>query len=95
MFSHPAITAAVADQHHRDLIAQADAYRLARAARQGSSGRPARPRPALTMRRLVIAAAAGCAALTVFTLSPAGAAHSSAGHHHRCAPAVASQCRWA
>jgi hypothetical protein len=92
MSSYPFITAAVADQRRRDLIAQADAYRLARAARQGSGGRPFRSRTALTMRRLVIAAAAGCAALTVFTLSPAGAAHPSAMpmHFHRYAPAAAS-----
>ncbi len=92
MSSHPSITAAVADQHRRDLIAQADAYRLARAARQGNGGRPFLPRPALTIRRLVTAAAAGCTALTVMTLSPAGAAHPSAMHPaHRFAPAAASQ----
>lgn len=94
MSSHPSITAAAADQHRRDLIAQADAYRLARAARQGSGGRPARPRPALTLRRLVTAAAAGCTALTVITLSPAGAAHPSAMQAHFHAPAAASQSRW-
>jgi hypothetical protein len=95
MSSYPFITAAVADQHRRDLIAQADAYRLARAARQGG-GRPFLPRPALTMRRLVTAAAAGCAALSVFTLSPAGAAHPSAMHpDHKYAQTAASHRRWA
>ena len=45
MFMHPAITAAVADQHRRDLIAQADADRLARTARQGRPRRPASRTP--------------------------------------------------
>lgn len=96
MSSYSSITAAVADQHRRDLIAQADAYRLARAARQGSGGRPVLSRPALTIRRLVIAAV-GCAAAAVVTLAPpAGAAHPSAhvfAHHF--VRAAASQVRWA
>jgi hypothetical protein len=96
MSNHPSITAAAADQHCRDLIAHADAYRLARAARQGSGGRPFRSRPALTLRRLVTAAAAACTALTLFTLSPAGAAHPSAMQAHFNAPTAASHFnRWA
>jgi hypothetical protein len=58
MSMHPAITVAVANQHHRDLITQADAYRLARTARQG------RPRsqvsPFLTTKRVITTAAAAC-----------------------------------
>jgi hypothetical protein len=41
MFPHPYITAKVAEERRRDLIAHADAYRLARAAREG---RPAERR---------------------------------------------------
>jgi hypothetical protein len=37
MFTNPTITAALAEQHRRDMLAQADAGRLARAARQGRS----------------------------------------------------------
>jgi hypothetical protein len=43
MFTHLAITTAVAKQHRRDLIAQADDYRLARAARQGRPPPPCQP----------------------------------------------------
>jgi hypothetical protein len=75
---HPAITAAVANQHRRDLITQADAYRLARTARQG------RPRsqvsPFLTTKRVIITAAAACTAAARFMLTPAGPAHASAHH---------------
>jgi hypothetical protein len=85
MSMHPAITAALADQHRRDLITRADAYRLARTARQG------RPRHAasafLTARRVVITAAAACTAAAVLMLTPAGPAHASA--QHMTAPAVA------
>ena len=35
MYLHPEITAKFAEQRRRDLIAEADAYRLARAAREG------------------------------------------------------------
>jgi hypothetical protein len=44
MSMHPTITAALADQHRRDMIARAEAHRIARAARAG------RPAPARTMR---------------------------------------------
>jgi hypothetical protein len=77
MSSYPAITAAIADQHRNDLIAQADAYRLSREARQGGTARPSRP--VLTARRLVAAAAAGCTAAAVFLLGPAAAAHAASG----------------
>jgi hypothetical protein len=84
MSMHPAITAAVANQHRRDLITQADAYRLARTARQG------RPRsqvsPFLTTKRVIITAAGGGPAPARFMLTPAGPAHASA--HHVAGPAV-------
>jgi hypothetical protein len=35
MFTHPTITAALADQHRRDLTARAEKYRTARATRPG------------------------------------------------------------
>jgi len=79
MFTHPTITEAIASQRRRDLIAQADAYRLARVAR---STRPARPgrfprarRPASLAqpaRRAVTAAAAVFAAAAVLIAAPAG-----------------------
>ena len=56
MYTHPTITAALAEQHRRDLMSQASAARQARAARQGSSRNPAR-RP-LIIRALRTAAAA-------------------------------------
>jgi hypothetical protein len=40
MFTHPAITQALASERRRDLIAQADTYRLARAARSSTPSRP-------------------------------------------------------
>jgi hypothetical protein len=98
MSSYPALTAAVADQHRRDLITQADAYRLARAARAGSGGGSSLPRrPALTVRRLVAAAAAGCTAVTLFTLSPAASSAHPSAHvfSHHFARTAASQFRWA
>jgi hypothetical protein len=42
MFANPQIAAAIAEQHHRDLTAAAEAARLARAAR---GSHPARRRP--------------------------------------------------
>jgi hypothetical protein len=46
MYRHPSMTAALAEQHRRDLINRAESYRLARAART-SRAAPARhaPRP--------------------------------------------------
>jgi hypothetical protein len=79
MFTHPVITEALASQHRRDLMAQADAYRLVRAARggtpngPGSSRKTRRPvnlaRPA---KRAVTAAAAVFAATAVLMAVPAG-----------------------
>jgi hypothetical protein len=85
MSTYPAITAAIASQHRRDLIAQAGAARLARTASQGRTARQGRSgRPALSARRL-ITAAAGCTAAAVLLLSPAAAGDSwasPAGTHH-------------
>lgn len=79
MFTHPAITEALASQRRRDLIAQAEAYRLARAARVGSPARSARfrraGRPAglaQPARRAVTTAAAVFAAAAVLMASPVG-----------------------
>jgi hypothetical protein len=70
MSMHPTITAALAEQHRRDLTARADTYRTARAARAASPA-PARPvriipnliaaarRPATRLFRLKTPAAAG------------------------------------
>jgi len=74
MFMNPAITTAVAEQHRRDLITQADACRLARAAR---NCRPSRPRLLQTARRVVTTGAAAAAA-AVLMMTPAGAA---TAHH--------------
>jgi hypothetical protein len=79
MFTHPVITAALADQHHQDLIARANTYRLARAARDSQPTRPGRspqPRrltgPVRAIRRAATAIAAGAAA-AVLTMTAAGA----------------------
>ena len=57
MFPHPTITAALAEQHRRDLTARAEAHRLARAVR---SSRPVPTRdtagPVKLVRQLVAAA---------------------------------------
>jgi hypothetical protein len=61
MFTHPDITAAIATERRRDMLAWADAHRLARAtARQprGSRGRAAAPRLAQVIRRMATRAAA-------------------------------------
>jgi hypothetical protein len=86
MSMHPAITAALADQHRRDLIAQAGADRPARAARQGALRRPASP--VLTARRVITTAAAACAATALLVLAPAAPGHPSA--HRFGAPTVVS-----
>ena len=44
MYRHPSMTAALAEQHRRDLIARAESHRLARTART-SRAAPARPAP--------------------------------------------------
>jgi hypothetical protein len=90
MFTHPAITAALADQHRRDLTAQASASQIARAARDARPTRPGRSRqprritsPVQVIKRAVAAAAAAMAA-AVLVMTPAGAAtttpHVSAHH---------------
>lgn len=78
MFTHPVISAAVAEEHRRDLTARADAYRLMRAARQSRPSRAAGP--ALTVKRVLVTAAAACTAVGVLALTPAGPAHTSASH---------------
>jgi len=52
MSVHPTITAALADQHRRDLLARAEAHRIARAAR---ASRPTRP-PMWIIAQLIAAA---------------------------------------
>ena len=81
MSLHPTITAALADQHRRDLMSQASARRLARTARQVSPRHPARRplfvralRP-LFVRALRTAAAATAIAATAFLVTPAGSGH--------------------
>ena len=78
MSMHAAITTALAEQHRRDLIAQADACRLARTARQS---RPRHPVSALlTTRRVVTTAAAACATAAVrLGADRCRAAHRAAG----------------
>jgi hypothetical protein len=80
MSLHPAITAALVDQHRRDLMSQSiarrparTARRPARTARQDSPRRPAR-RP-LFVRALRTAAAATAIAATAFLVTPAGSGH--------------------
>jgi len=53
MYQHPATTAALAEQHRRDLIARAEAHRLARAAR---ASRPAPARPMQVILQVIAAA---------------------------------------
>jgi hypothetical protein len=92
MSTYPAITAALADEHRRDLIAQAGAYRLARAARDSQPTRPGRsaqPRrltsPLRAIRRAATTTVAAAAA-AVLVMTPAGAtnahvfAHSASVH---------------
>jgi hypothetical protein len=63
MFANPHIAAAIAEQHHRDLTAAAEASRLARTARDSHPARRPRcwqpwTRPALLNRRSAAAASA-------------------------------------
>jgi hypothetical protein len=53
MSMHPTITAAVAEQRRRDMIADAEAHRIARAAR---ASRPALARPMRIISQLIAAA---------------------------------------
>ena len=76
MYTHPTITAALAEQHRRDLMSEASASRQARqarAARQGSSRNPAR-RP-LIVRALGTAAAASAIAAGAFLVIPSAPGH--------------------
>ena len=52
MSMHPTITAAVAEQHRRDMMADAEAHRIARAAR---ASRPAPARPMRIISHLIAA----------------------------------------
>lgn len=78
MFTHPAITASLAEQHRRDLITQASACRQARAARQSRSRNPVR-RP-LIVKALRAAAAAAAIAAAAFLVTPAGPSHAPAAN---------------
>lgn len=53
MSMHPTITAALAEQHRRDLTARAETYRIARATR---ATRPAPARPVRIIQNLIAAA---------------------------------------
>jgi hypothetical protein len=53
MYMHPTITAALAEQHRRDMITRAETHRIARAARRS---RPAPARPAWIIPQLIVAA---------------------------------------
>jgi uncharacterized ferritin-like protein (DUF455 family) len=88
MLTHPAIAAALADQHRQDLTAQASAYRLARAARDSQparAGRPAQPRrtnPVQAIRRAAAAAAAAAVLMIPLagtTTTPPASAHVFSG----------------
>jgi len=89
MLTHPAIAAALADQHRQDLTAQARAYRLARAARGSQptrTGRLAQPRrrtdPVRAIRRAAAAAAAAAALMMPLagaTTTPHASAHVFSG----------------
>jgi hypothetical protein len=73
MYTHPTITAALAEQHRRDLMSQASASRQARAARQASPRDQAR-RP-LIVRALGTAVAASAIAAGAFLVIPAAPGH--------------------
>ena len=62
MSMHPTITAALAEQHRRDLIARAETHRIARAAR---ASRPAPARPTRIIPQLIATARTGYAAAAV------------------------------
>ena len=77
MSLHPTITAALADQHRRDLMSQASACRQARAARQSRPRNPVR-RPLIV--RALGAAVASAIAAAAFLATPAGPANAAASH---------------
>ena len=72
MFTHPTTTAALADQHRRDLLAQADAARMACAARPGrpAGSRPPRVRSLLRLAGTAAATSAAAAALLLGQAAP-------------------------
>jgi len=59
----PSIAAALAEQHRRDLLSQAEAYRLARTARR------TRPQPARRTPRLMMTIRSRAAILVTITLA--------------------------
>jgi hypothetical protein len=65
MFLNPQIAAAIAEQHHRDLTAAAEAFRLARTARDSHPARR-RPRrwPSWTLPALLNRRSAAASAIT-------------------------------
>jgi hypothetical protein len=77
MSMHPTITAALAEQHRRDLTARAETYRIARTAR---GSRPAAPRHAAdqarTLPRLITTAWRMAARLPLLHVSAAEGASS-------------------
>ena len=73
MYIHPTTGAALAEQHRRDLMSQANASRQARAARQARPRNSAR-RP-LIVRALRTAAAASAIAAGAFLVIPAAPGH--------------------
>ena len=77
MSLHPTITAALADQHRRDLMSQASACRQARAARQSRPRNPVR-RPLIV--RALGAAVASAIAAAAFLATPTGPANAASNH---------------
>jgi hypothetical protein len=73
MLTHPAIAAALHDQHRQDLTAQASAYRLARDSQPTRTGRPAQPRRRTGPVQAIRRAAAAAAAAAVLMMPLAGA----------------------
>jgi hypothetical protein len=78
MYIRPTAGAALAEEHHRDLMRQASASRQARAARQARPRNSAR-RP-LIVRALRTAAAASAIAAGAFLVAPAGPGPAPAAH---------------
>ena len=57
MFTNPQISRALADEHQRDLMAQADQQRLARQAQAASAAAKDRQQPRRRLRRVLRVAA--------------------------------------
>lgn len=84
MFTHPSITASLAEQHRRDLISQAGAACSSRATRPGRPSTPRRRTGLVQAIRRAATAAAAAAAATILVMIPAGPTatpHVSAGHY--------------